>query len=84
MNLTVAVLMDPIGTIHPEKDTTLALLLEAQRRGHALRYMLQDDLAVRDGVAWARLAPLDVRDNTTDWFTASPTPLGPPFARIPW
>ena len=69
MNLTVAVLMDPIGTIHPEKDTTLALLLEAQRRGHALRYMLQDDLAVRDGVAWARLAPLDVRDNTTDWFT---------------
>ena len=69
MNLTVAVLMDPIGTIHPEKDTTLALLLEAQRRGHALRYMLQGDLAVRDGVAWARLAPLEVRDNTTDWFT---------------
>jgi len=68
MNLTVAVLMDPIGTIHPEKDTTLALLLEAQRRGHALRYMLQGDMAVRDGTAWARLAPLEVRDNTTDWF----------------
>ena len=69
MNLTVAVLMDPIGTIHPEKDTTLALLLEARRRGHSLRYMLQGDLAVRDGVAWARLAPLEVRDNTHDWFT---------------
>ncbi|WHZ19302.1 MAG: Glutathione synthetase [Rhodanobacteraceae bacterium] len=66
---TVAVLMDPIGAIHPEKDTTLALLLEAQRRGHALRYMQQDDLAVRDGVAWARLAPLEVRDDTRDWFT---------------
>lgn len=69
MNLTVAVLMDPIDAIHPEKDTTLALLLEAQRRGHALRYMLQEDLAVRDGVAWARLTPLEVRDNRSDWFT---------------
>ncbi|MGH8182619.1 MAG: glutathione synthase, partial [Rhodanobacteraceae bacterium] len=35
MTQNVAVLMDPIGAIHPEKDTTLALLLEAQRRGHA-------------------------------------------------
>ncbi|HLI19343.1 MAG TPA: glutathione synthase [Rhodanobacteraceae bacterium] len=69
MNSTVAVLMDPIAGIHPEKDTTLALLLEAQRRGHALRYMRQGDLAVRDGAAWARLAPLEVRDNTNDWFT---------------
>lgn len=69
MKKTVAVLMDPIGAIHPEKDTTLALLLEAQRRGYALRYFLQGDLAVRDGIAWARLAPLEVRDNTTDWFT---------------
>ena len=69
MNLTVAVLMDPIDAIHPEKDTTLALLLEAQRRGHALRYMLQEDLAVRDGVAWARLTPLEVRDSRSDWFT---------------
>ncbi|TAM93290.1 MAG: glutathione synthase [Rhodanobacteraceae bacterium] len=69
MTRTVAVLMDPIDAIHPEKDTTLALLLEAQRRGHALRYMLQADLAVRDGAAWARLAPLEVRDNRKDWFT---------------
>lgn len=68
MTRTVAVLMDPINAIHPEKDTTLALLLEAQRRGHALRYMLQADLAVRDGAAWARLAPLEVRDNRKDWF----------------
>lgn len=69
MTQTVAVLMDPIGAIHPEKDTTLALLLEAQRRGHPLRYMLQRDLTVRDGVAWARAASLDVRDSRSDWFT---------------
>ncbi|MGH8147383.1 MAG: glutathione synthase [Rhodanobacteraceae bacterium] len=69
MTQTIAVLMDPIGAIHPEKDTTLALLLEGQRRGHKLLYMLQHDLAVRDGTAWARLAPVSVRDNTNDWFT---------------
>lgn len=69
MTSTIAVLMDPIGTIHPEKDTTLALLLEAQARGYALRYMQQGDLAVRDGRAFARLAALDVRDDTHAWFT---------------
>ncbi|MGH8191691.1 MAG: glutathione synthase [Rhodanobacteraceae bacterium] len=69
MTVTVAVLMDPIGAIHPEKDTTLALLLEATRRGHPLRYLQQGDLAVREGVAWGRLAPLEVRDDTRDWFT---------------
>jgi glutathione synthase len=69
MTQSVAVLMDPIGAIHPEKDTTLALLLEAQRRGHALRYCTQDGLAVRDGVAWARLAPLQVSDDRDNWFT---------------
>ncbi|HET7931153.1 MAG TPA: glutathione synthase [Rhodanobacteraceae bacterium] len=69
MTQTVAVLMDPIAAIHPEKDTTLALLLEASRRGYRLSYMLQGDLAVRDGVAWARLAPLEVRDSHSDWFT---------------
>jgi glutathione synthase len=68
MPLTLAVLMDPIGTIKPKKDTTLALLLEAQRRGHTLFYMEQGGLAVRDGAVWARLAPLAVADNPSGWF----------------
>ena len=69
MTRTLAVLMDPIAAIHPEKDTTLAMLLEAQRRGYALFYMTQGDLAIRSGDAWARLAPLAVRDADHDWFT---------------
>ena len=68
MPLTLAVLMDPIGTIKPKKDTTLALLLEAQRRGHTLFYMEQGDLAVRDGTPWANLAPLRVADDPSGWF----------------
>ncbi|HWG11194.1 MAG TPA: glutathione synthase [Rhodanobacteraceae bacterium] len=70
---TIAVLMDPIGAIKPKKDTTLALLLEAQRRGHALLYMRQGDLAVRDGRAWARLAPLKVKDDPAAWFDLGET-----------
>lgn len=69
MTRTVAVLMDPIDAIHPEKDTTFALLLEAQRRGRPVLYMRQGDLAVRDGSAWARLSTLEVRDNRSDWYT---------------
>ena len=69
MTRTLAVLMDPIAGIHPEKDTTLAMLLEAQRRGYRLFYMTQGDLALRDGAAWARLASLVVRNDTRDWFT---------------
>ena len=69
MSLSVAVLMDPIGSIKVAKDTSFALLLEAQRRGHRLHYMEHGDLALRDGVPWARLAPLSVRDDASGWFT---------------
>jgi glutathione synthase len=79
MSPTLAVLMDPIARIQPKKDTTLALLLEAARRGYRLSYMEQGDLAVRDGSAWARLAPLSVRDDPHGWFelgTPEWQPLG--------
>ncbi len=69
MTRTLAVLMDPIERIHPKKDTTLAMLLEAQRRGYALLYIGHGDLALRDGKAVGRMAPLQVRDDPNDWFT---------------
>ena len=69
MTLSVGVLMDPIGAIKVAKDTTLAMLLEAQRRGHSLHYFEQGDLALRDGTPWARIAPLQVRDDPQHWFT---------------
>lgn len=69
MTRTLAVLMDPIAAIRIKKDTTFAMLLEAQRRGYDLLYMTEGDLALRDGVAWARLAPLEVRDDPASWFS---------------
>jgi glutathione synthase len=69
MSLSVAVLMDPIRAIKIAKDTTFAMLLEAQRRGHALFYMEEGDLALRQGEAWARLRPLSVKDDPAGWYT---------------
>ena len=69
MSRTLAVLMDPIAAIHPEKDSTLAMLLEAQRRGYEVLYAVQSGLALRGGEPWALLSPLSVRDDLEDWFT---------------
>jgi len=63
----IGVVMDPIGTIHAYKDTTLALLLEAQRRGWDLYYMEQNHLFMRDGKSFAHMYPLRVKDDNTDW-----------------
>ena len=64
MPRTLGVVMDPIGAIHITKDTTLALLLEAQQRGYALRYMEPEHLFDRDGVPRARMHPLEVGRET--------------------
>ena len=72
MTLSVAVLMDPIGAIKIAKDSSFAMLLEAQRRGHALHYFEQGDLALRNGEPWARIAPLEVREDPQNWFTLGP------------
>lgn len=69
MARSLAVLMDAIADIKIAKDTTFALLLEAQRRGHALFYLGHGDLAIRDGSARGRLASLSVRDDPSDWYT---------------
>jgi len=81
MSLSVAVLMDPIRAIKIAKDTTFAMLLEASRRGHALLYMEQGDLALRDGEAWARLRPLTVKEDPAGWFTLG-EPRWRPLAEV--
>ncbi|MEO8160451.1 MAG: glutathione synthase [Arenimonas sp.] len=72
MPLHVAVVMDPIGSILIAKDTSFAMLLEAQRRGHHLHYVLPGGLGVADGRAMARMAPLSVREDPADWYTLGP------------
>jgi glutathione synthase len=64
-----AVVMDPISGIITYKDSTFAMLLEAQRRGHELWYMEPSDLTIRDGLALGHMRPLSVTDRNEDWFT---------------
>ena len=62
MALTVAVQMDPIQAIRIAGDTTFALLLEAQARGHRLLYYTPDRLSLQNGRVTARVEPLRVQD----------------------
>jgi glutathione synthase len=62
--------MDPIASIKPAKDTTLALLLEAQRRGWGISYGQLQDIWLRDGEAYGRMTRLRVADDPTSWFEA--------------
>jgi glutathione synthase len=61
MGLAVAIQMDPIDTINIDADSTFALALEGQRRGHALFHYLPQALTLRDGRLYARGRTLSVR-----------------------
>jgi glutathione synthase len=69
MALNVAVQMDPIERINIRGDSTFALLLEAQARGHVLTYYTPDKLAQAGNRVFAAVRPLTVRDELGNHFT---------------
>jgi glutathione synthase len=69
VSLNIAVQMDPIERINIRGDSTFALLLEAQRRGHAISYYTPDRLAMIEGKIFATVQPLQVRDAEGSHFT---------------
>jgi glutathione synthase len=72
MTVKIGVVMDPIQSINVKKDTSLAMLLAAQRKGWELHYMLQTDLYLDQGQSRGIMAKLEVRDDPKDWFTLAP------------
>ena len=64
----LGVIMDPIAGINPKKESTLAILLEAQRRSWPLFYMEAKDLFLRDAIPYARMRSLKVKDDAKHWF----------------
>jgi glutathione synthase len=68
-HLRLGVVMDPIADIKYEKDSTLAMLLAAQARGHELSYLTQEDLSLADGRACGNVRSLAVRADPQSWFT---------------
>jgi glutathione synthase len=69
MTLSVAVQMDPIERINVRGDSTFAMLLEAQKRGHKLSYYTPDRLAMLQGEVFTTAQPLTVRDEVGNHFT---------------
>ncbi|MCW5696985.1 MAG: glutathione synthase [Bauldia sp.] len=69
MTLSVAVQMDHIAGIRIAGDSTFALMLEAERRGHRLFHTTPDRVALREGRVEARLEAVTVRDTPGDHFT---------------
>lgn len=66
--LKVGIVMDPIGEITTKKDSSFAMLLEAERRDSEIHYFEQDDLRLDSGIARGRSRRLSVRDQAQDWY----------------
>ncbi|WP_345850550.1 glutathione synthase [Shewanella algae] len=76
--IKLGIVMDPIKDINIKKDSSFAMLLAAQSRGYELFYMEMQDLALLQGEAWAKMRPLKVQEDPTDWYQlgeATDTPL---------
>lgn len=69
MTIRLGVVMDPIGSIHYQKDSTLAMLWEAQARGWELYYFEQTNLYLRDGIPYGDAKKLEVFHDSKRWFT---------------
>ena len=69
MPLNIAVQMDPIARINSRGDSTFALLLEAQKRGHGISYYTPDKLSLRGEELVAPVQTLSVRDTAGNHFT---------------
>src|SRR3990167_6499834 len=66
--MKMGMLMDPIVSINVQKDSSFAMLLEAQRRRWDLYYLESSDIWLQDGLTWGSMCPIHVQDNLTQWF----------------
>ncbi|MCE1695274.1 glutathione synthase, partial [Enterobacter hormaechei] len=66
--IKLGIVMDPISSINIKKDTSFAMLLEAQKRGWEIHYMEMNDLYLHQGEARARTRLLTVEENPQQWY----------------
>ncbi|KGK42363.1 glutathione synthetase [Nitrincola sp. A-D6] len=69
MSIKIGIVMDPIEAISYKKDSSLAMLWAAQRKGWEIWYMEQSDLSLVQGQAMGRMAPLQVAMDPQQWFS---------------
>ncbi len=66
--IKLGIVMDPISTINIKKDSSFAMLEEAQRRGYELHYMEMQDLYLLEGEARASTKLLSVQNDVAHWY----------------
>ncbi len=70
--IKLGIVMDPISTIKIKKDSSFAMLLEAQRRGYEIHYIQMEDLYLSQGEAYGHTKQLvNIKDNTKQWYEFS-------------
>ena len=69
MTIKLGIVMDPIASINYKKDSSLAMLLAASKKGWELFYLEQDDLYQNEGVAMGSVQTLKVKADPRDWFS---------------
>ena len=82
-SLSFGFVMDPISDINIKKDSTFAMMLEVQRRGHILYYMTQSDLYLEDHTVFANVSCVKVMDNSETWYELEKTTVKP-LHEISW
>lgn len=66
--IKLGIVMDPISSIKIKKDTSFAMMLEAQRRGYEIHYMEMNDLYLHQGEARAQTKIVTVEENPAKWY----------------
>ena len=69
MSFNLAVLMDPLETINPKKDSTLAMMLAAQSKGWTIYFLQQSDLYIKDGIIQGDFQQLALTNALVDWYS---------------
>ncbi|MCP4125523.1 MAG: glutathione synthase [Gammaproteobacteria bacterium] len=69
MSISLGIVMDPIDSIHTYKDSSFAMMLEAQARNWSIWYMEQSDLCLQDNRSYARMRQVELTDSTSSWFS---------------
>lgn len=73
MTIKLGIVMDPIESINIKKDTSFAMLLEAQKRGYELYYMQIEDLYVINGEPRSRAHTFSVKEDPNDFYQIKQT-----------
>jgi glutathione synthase len=66
--IKLGIVMDPIDSINIKKDSTFAMMMEAQRRGWEIHYMEMGDLSLEQGIASARTRTVKLHNDPSHWF----------------